>query len=202
MTISSEILTFTKEFQHFLEGHLMNFSFKFFLILLSLSSSLFCQQPPLRKSGAIIIPPLVAMNELPEANSLESCATSDISNDTSVESSVKITPKTSNSPSRRDSADEELNELLSEQKIFERVKNSSSPEYKRVFFSALEKRLNELSEKARIGKEECYRQERINSPKPYYYDFPGSSSKAYTLKELLEAEAAATPFVLSYCPCP
>ncbi len=198
MTIILEILTFTKEFQRFSQGHHMNFALKTLLIISSLSGTIFCQEVHLRKSGVIAIPALTI--EVPEANSLESCATAVTSQDMSTASSAKITPTTSISPTRRDSADIEMDELLPEQKIFERVKNSSSPEYKRVFFSALEKRLNELSEKTRAEKEQFLRQENINSPKPYYYDWPGSSSKAYTLKELLEAEDEAMPYIMSHCP--
>jgi hypothetical protein len=198
LTISLEILTFTKEFQRFFQGHHMNFALKTLLIISSLYGTLFCQEGPLRKSGVIAIPAL--MIELPEASSLESCATAVTSQDMSTASSAKITPTTSISPTRRDSADMEMDELLPEQKIFDRVKNSSSPEYKRVFFSALEKRLNELSEKTRAEKEQFLRQENINSPKPYYYDWPGSSSKVYTIKDLLESEQVAMPYIMSHCP--
>ncbi len=178
----------------------MNFAFKIFLILFSVSSPLFCQQIPLRKSGVIAIPILTI--EVPEANSLESCATAVTSKEMSTGSSAQITPVTSTSPTRRDSADMELDELLSEQKIFERLKNSCNPEYKRVFFSALEKRLDELSQKARVEKEEFLKEERFLATKPFYADFPGSSPKAYhyTIRELQDAEDAAMPYILSECP--
>ena len=172
----------------------MNFAFKFFLILLSLSSSLFCQQPPLRKSQNLEIPTIFVLEE---PNSYDDAI-----------SSLDVTPKSSDSPIRRESPErireessilnlnqqfnaksKELDDQLV--KTLALIHNGNLNEtQKQELLNAFElKKAAELKELTTIiikieTKKLNMRKNEIILTRDLYYEFPGAIKQVCHIEEL------------------